>query len=177
MIKLTKILQEIGDASIKPYPYSRTGGDGEDNDVQYRFKTDQGQVYDVIFELIDAANLPEDWGMTDSHRIFELQFMISNADMPSRRSVGASRYTVLSGGNEPLKIMSTIVSATTDFNDQYEPDYLTFSGTSKGVDRGDMDPKGADQKTRMYLNYIKQSGGKVVKQHTGKYLVDISHLR
>lgn len=133
----TKKLNEIGDASASPYPYTPDGWVDPPN-FRYSFKTDSGIEYRVYIEPLDPYGSLE-------------EYSISFAAKGTGKDDWWGFDTVHSKG-ELYKVMSTIVATIKDFL-KINPDVtsLSFSPTKKsGEDYID------NQRSRLYSAFIKR---------------------
>jgi hypothetical protein len=134
MIKLTSILQEIGDASAKKYPWRRS--QIGNNPPYYRFTSDSGleyQVffsgnygqYDVSFHTIDKETGHDNPSAMDTHK------------------------------NEQYRIMATVVDIIKDFkNESPTPlEQLDILPDKTDYDYGGFDN---NRRYRMYAAYIEK---------------------
>jgi hypothetical protein len=95
-----KNLYEIGDLSQQPYPWKYLPDNSDDTTKVYRFEAKDDIQYEVNLYYVGSYNDKGDW---------TLEFL---AKAPG---LGGYSSKALTGGGEPLKIMSTIVDITKAF--------------------------------------------------------------
>jgi hypothetical protein len=136
-----RYLAEIGDLSIDPYPFKLHNAFPADDQYFYEFTTDSGLQYYVGFDndkLLGKGKLP--WNI-----VFD---------------VGDEGSIEMTYGNEPLKIMSTIVAVIKEFIDT--PEYhggnlkFVFEGTRKGREFI-MPLDKPTSRTRLYTRFLKKN--------------------
>ena len=91
---------EIGDLSQQPYPWKYLPDNSDDTTKVYRFEAKDDIQYEVNLYYVGSYNDKGDW---------TLEFL---AKAPG---LGGYSSKALTGGGEPLKIMSTIVDITKAF--------------------------------------------------------------
>ena len=94
IFQIQENLNEIGDLSQEPYDWKVNFNKSDEEEDIYNFTTDNGDEYEVDFSRREKSN-------------GKINYII-NFLAKSKGSQGFSTNT-LTGGNEPLKIMSTIV--------------------------------------------------------------------
>ena len=152
------ILNEIGDLSQVPYKWKTFPKPKGSNDPYsyYDFSTDNGTKYQVIFNR-------EEFGKTVN---YDMSFVAKGKD-----GKGFSA-DALTGDNEPLKIMSTIVDITKEqIKKAGDVEFITFEPT-----KGKTGEEGAKGNTRskLYKIIIKKNFPKAKVSGTDTVIVDLS---
>ena len=152
------ILNEIGDLSQVPYKWKTFPKPEGSNDPYsyYDFSTDNGTKYQVIFNR-------EEFGKTVN---YDMSFVAKGKD-----GKGFSA-DALTGDNEPLKIMSTIVDITREqIKKAGDVEFITFEPT-----KGKTGEEGAKGNTRskLYKIIIKKNFPKAKVSGTDTVIVDLS---
>ena len=155
---LNENLNEIGDLSQAPYKWKTFPKPEGSNDpyTYYDFSTDNGTKYQVVFNR-------EVFGKTVN---YDMSFVAKNKD-----DKGFSA-DALTGGNEPLKIMSTIVDITREqIKNSEDVDFITFEPT-----KGKSGEEGAKGNTRskLYKIIIKKNFPKAKVSGTDTVVVDMT---
>ena len=151
-------VNEIGDLSQEPYKWSAFAKpkDSSDPYTYYDFNTDNGTKYQVIFNR-------EEFGKTVN---YDMSFVAKGKD-----GKGFSA-DALTGDNEPLKIMSTIVDITREqIKKAGDVEFITFEPT-----KGKAGEEGAKGNTRskLYKIIIKKNFPKANVSGTDTVVVDMS---
>tara|TARA_R110001592_G_scaffold86021_1_gene253924 strand:- start:4020 stop:5651 length:1632 start_codon:yes stop_codon:yes gene_type:complete len=151
-------INEIGDLSQEPYKWSAftKPKDSSDPYTYYDFNTDNGTKYQVIFNR-------EEFGKTVN---YDMSFVAKGKD-----GKGFSA-DALTGDNEPLKIMSTIVDITREqIKKAGDVEFITFEPT-----KGKAGEEGAKGNTRskLYKIIIKKNFPKANVSGTDTVVVDMS---
>ena len=152
------ILNEIGDLSQVPYKWKTFPKPEGSNDPYsyYDFSTDNGTKYQVIFYR-------EEFGKTVN---YDMSFVAKGKD-----GKGFSA-DALTGDNEPLKIMSTIVDITKEqIKKAGDVEFITFEPT-----KGKTGEEGAKGNTRskLYKIIIKKNFPKAKVSGTDTVVVDVA---
>ena len=152
------ILNEIGDLSQVPYKWKTFPKPEGSNDPYsyYDFSTDNGTKYQVIFNR-------EEFGKTVN---YDMSFVAKGKD-----GKGFSA-DALTGDNEPLKIMSTIVDITKEqIKKAGDVEFITFEPT-----KGKTGEEGAKGNTRskLYKIIIKKNFPKAKVSGTDTVVVDMT---
>ena len=152
------ILNEIGDLSQVPYKWKTFPKPEGSNDPYsyYDFSTDNGTKYQVIFNR-------EEFGKTVN---YDMSFVAKGKD-----GKGFSA-DALTGDNEPLKIMSTIVDITKEqIKKAGDVEFITFEPT-----KGKTGEEGAKGNTRskLYKIIIKKNFPKAKVSGTDTVVVDLT---
>ena len=152
------ILNEIGDLSQVPYKWKTFPKPEGSNDPYsyYDFSTDNGTKYQVIFNR-------EEFGKTVN---YDMSFVAKGKD-----GKGFSA-DALTGDNEPLKIMSTIVDITREqIKKAGDVEFITFEPT-----KGKTGEEGAKGNTRskLYKIIIKKNFPKAKVSGTDTVVVDMT---
>ena len=152
------ILNEIGDLSQVPYKWKTFPKPKGSNDPYsyYDFSTDNGTKYQVIFNR-------EEFGKTVN---YDMSFVAKGKD-----GKGFSA-DALTGDNEPLKIVSTIVDITKEqIKKAGDVEFITFEPT-----KGKTGEEGAKGNTRskLYKIIIKKNFPKAKVSGTDTVIVDLS---
>ena len=152
------ILNEIGDLSQVPYKWKTFPKPEGSNDPYsyYDFSTNNGTKYQVIFNR-------EEFGKTVN---YDMSFVAKGKD-----GKGFSA-DALTGDNEPLKIMSTIVDITREqIKKAGDVEFITFEPT-----KGKTGEEGAKGNTRskLYKIIIKKNFPKAKVSGTDTVIVDLS---
>ena len=152
------ILNEIGDLSQAPYKWKTFPKPEGSNDPYsyYDFSTNNGTKYQVIFNR-------EEFGKTVN---YDMSFVAKGKD-----GKGFSA-DALTGDNEPLKIMSTIVDITREqIKKAGDVEFITFEPT-----KGKTGEEGAKGNTRskLYKIIIKKNFPKAKVSGTDTVIVDLS---
>ena len=133
MIKLTKILQEIGEGG-RPYEWGIDLELGEH--VQYGFETDTNSEYQVYFESVGEG---ETWDVSFAAREIGGSSSEFSAD-------------VITNKGDVYKVMSTVSDIVKDFiNDHEEVLQLKFDPSQTGDD-----PTTKDKRAKLYMAYFKK---------------------
>ena len=151
-------INEIGDLSQEPYKWSAftKPKDSSDPYTYYDFNTDNGTKYQVIFNR-------EEFGKTVN---YDMSFVAKGKD-----GKGFSA-DALTGDNEPLKIMSTIVDITREqIKKAGDVEFITFEPT-----KGKTGEEGAKGNTRskLYKIIIKKNFPKANVSGTDTVVVDMT---
>lgn len=119
MIRLNKILNEVFD---KTYPFKKVGS--YPFEVNYRFTSENGQIYDV-----DFANI-------NDHKLWEVEFYIKGKDdnILDPRNPLLYSQDITGTGNE-FKIFSTVIQIAKDFFKDYNEKVNAISFTAKESSR------------------------------------------
>jgi len=145
MIKLTNILKEIineiGDGGSKPYKYTLTREDvDEDFGFYFRlyeFVTDLGTHYEVMFEIEEDFSKDEPW------EFMNIEFGVNEKD-----GKGVS-YKVETNKGEVFRVMATIVDITKNvLKERRRIKTLTFSSSKKDEDD--------QRRNNLYMAYIRK---------------------
>jgi len=139
MENFKKYLNEIGDLSVEPYPFTLDQVYKEDGEVFYGFTTDAGSKYSVGFtkDIGPPDEIP--WSI-----VFDVEDSIE-----------------MTHENQPLKIMSTIVDVIKEFigsPDLNQGDLkFVFEGIPKtGEMRQFQNQTEKTSRTKMYLRFLRQ---------------------
>ena len=124
-------INEIGDLSQAPYKWSYLPDNSDEYNKEYSFTTKDSK-YSVIFYMNKTG---DNW---------DLEFLASTG-------IGGSSTRTLTGGNEPLKIMSTVVDIVKDFLKQASTRIKTISYSPTKGKQGEKD---AEDNTRAKLYKI-----------------------
>jgi hypothetical protein len=151
-------VNEIGDLSQEPYKWSAFAKpkDSSDPYTYYDFNTDNGTKYQVIFNR-------EEFGKTVN---YDMSFVAKGKD-----GKGFSA-DALTGDNEPLKVMSTIVDITREqIKKAGDVEFITFEPT-----KGKTGEEGAKGNTRskLYKIIIKKNFPKANVSGTDTVVVDMT---
>ena len=151
-------VNEIGDLSQEPYKWSAFAKpkDSSDPYTYYDFNTDNGTKYQVIFNR-------EEFGKTVN---YDMSFVAKGKD-----GKGFSA-DALTGDNEPLKVMSTIVDITREqIKKAGDVEFITFEPT-----KGKSGEEGAKGNTRskLYKIIIKKNFPKANVSGTDTVVVDMT---
>lgn len=153
MIKLKDIVNEIGEASIKPYEFNQT----ELNPpfVTIQFETDSGTSYEVLLELLEIEDPTDSESYAQSMRI-EFAAKTSGQD-----SYSSSKLT---NEGAPLKIMSTVTAIIKEYlkKKMFEDvEYLIYSPSKKSSG----ETINSNQRNMMYKKFISHAipGSKEIK--------------
>ena len=160
VVKNTKkaTVKEIGDLSQTPYKWKalpKSKG-SKDPYTYYQFTTDNGTKYEVVFNR-------------------ELFGKVVNYDMSfvaKTKDDGSFSSSALTGDNEPLKIMSTVVDITREqIKKAGDVEFITFKPT-----KGKTGQEGAKANTRskLYKLIIKKNFPKADVSGTDTVIVDMS---
>ena len=155
------ILNEIGDLSQAPYKWKTFSKPEGSNDPYsyYDFSTDNGTKYQVIFNR-------EEFGKTVN---YDMSFVAKGKD---GKEFSADALT---GGNEPLKIMSTIVDITREqIKKAGDVEFITFEPT-KGK-TGEEGAKG-NIRSKLYKIIIKKNFPKAKVSGTDTVVVDMTSYK
>ena len=135
---LTNKISEIGDLSQKPYKFTKLPSSKSSPYTYYKFITDNGTTYEVVFERDE----------TDVATTYNMAFTAKDKDG------GEFSSSALTGGNEPLKIMSTVVDITKKHIDKVDDaDYIGFQPT-KGKEG---EEGGKNIRAKLYKLIIKKN--------------------
>ena len=151
-------VNEIGDLYQEPYKWSAFAKpkDSSDPYTYYDFNTDNGTKYQVIFNR-------EEFGKTVN---YDMSFVAKGKD-----GKGFSA-DALTGDNEPLKVMSTIVDITREqIKKAGDVEFITFEPT-----KGKSGEEGAKGNTRskLYKIIIKKNFPKANVSGTDTVVVDMT---
>lgn len=153
MIKLRNILNELGDAGIKPFPYTpnfRVQKTEDYINITLKFKDNLNRNIEIGFDWMEEIMVrgsDENIGLPKNY--FGIYYGIngkygSNND---EKTVETGQYY--------LKLLSTLVSIVKDFVKKYNPDGLAIIKTFE--DRNEKDTKFNKQKERMYITWLTQA--------------------
>lgn len=137
MIKLKSILKEIGEGMI---PYKWTGPEDDFGSVNYFFKTEDDDYYNIIFGASGEGE--NDWS---------LNFYVKNDTDIDTWSSGA----VTNKGRQ-FKIISTIMDIMKDFINEYPADKIFFTGSDKEGSKIN-----SNQRDMLYTAYVKKNINKL----------------
>jgi len=154
IFQIQEKLNEIGDLSQKPYDWkAEFDKSDEENDV-YSFITDSGTKYEV--------NL---YNSVGTRSVWDLEFL-------AQHGIRGMSSKQLTGGNEPLKIMSTIVDIVKSFIEyKGDVDSILYSPT-KGK-TGEEDAKD-NTRAKLYKIIIQKNFPKAKISGTDDIEVDVS---
>jgi hypothetical protein len=112
--EISENINEVGDLSQTPYKFTKLPSSKSSPYSYYKFTTDNGTIYEVVFEREE----------TDVATTYSMAFTAKGKEGDSFSS------SALTGGNEPLKIMSTVADITKKHIDKVDDaDYLKFEPT------------------------------------------------
>ena len=112
--EISENINEIGDLSQTPYKFTKLPSSKSSPYSYYEFITDNGTTYEVVFEREE----------TDVATTYSMAFTAKGKEGDNFSA------SALTGGNEPLKIMSTVVDITKKHIDKVDDaDYLKFEPT------------------------------------------------
>lgn len=151
-IKVKTGINEIGEASLKPYKYKIEFEDRDE--IQYEFTTNSKLKYNISIAQI-VPNV----------RKKEIRLVVAF------KPEGKTYYTITNKG-EQFKIMATVVAAVKEYLAKV-PDATEISFTPSKADEGDM------RRANFYKAYInKQLPGSNVRIYSdGRYIVELSKNR
>jgi len=129
-ILIENLLNEIGEANVKPYFYKLISK--RKDKISYGFKTNLGTEYIVDFELEELV-VPT----------AEMTFYI-------KKQSQEKNYEEISNKGELFKVMSTIANITKTFIQQNKNIESIFI-------KGAKDKKLSNQRTKLYQNYIQKN--------------------
>lgn len=133
MIKLKPLLKEIGEG-VPPYKWS--GPEDDFGYVNYFFKTEDNDYYNVIF----TGGLHED--IEDS---WSINFFVKNdTDIQTWNS-----GTVTNKGRQ-FKVISTIMDIIKNFIEEYPANIISFTGSDK-------ETSNVNQRDLLYQAYVKKN--------------------
>ena len=160
IFQIQENLNEIGDLSVEPYKWNADLNKTNKDDPYdyYDFTTDDGIKYEVVFLRKPIGN--------DVYINYEMSFVAKGGG-----DKGWSA-NALTGGNEPLKIMSTVVDITKSHMEyKGDADFITFEPT-----KGKTGEENAKDSTRgkLYKLIIKKNFPKAQVAGTDKVIVDVS---
>ena len=153
-------INEIGDLSVEPYNWNADLNKTDKNDPYdyYDFTTDDGIKYQVVFLREPIGN--------DAYINYDMSFVAKGG---GDKGFSANALT---GGNEPLKVMSTVVDITKSHMEyKGDADFITFEPT-----KGKTGEESAKDSTRgkLYKLIIKKNFPKAQVTGTDKVTVDVS---
>jgi hypothetical protein len=151
---------EIGDLSVEPYKWNADLNKTNKDDPYdyYDFTTDDGIKYQVVFLREPIGN--------DAYINYDMSFVAKGG---GDKGFSANALT---GGNEPLKVMSTVVDITKSHMEyKGDADFITFEPT-----KGKTGEESAKDSTRgkLYKLIIKKNFPKAQVTGTDKVTVDVS---
>ena len=157
---LNNTVNEIGDLSVEPYDWNADLNKTDKNDPYdyYDFTTDDGIKYQVVFLREPIGN--------DAYINYDMSFVAKGG---GDKGFSANALT---GGNEPLKVMSTVVDITKSHMEyKGDADFITFEPT-----KGKTGEESAKDSTRgkLYKLIIKKNFPKAQVTGTDKVTVDVS---
>ena len=132
----TDSLNEIGDLSQSPYKWSYSLDNSDDFNKEYSFTTKDSK-YIVVF-----------YGNKERNK-WDLEFLASTG-------IGGSSSKTLTGGNEPFKIMSTVVDIVKDFLKQSSTPIKTISYFPTKGKRGE-ENAGDNTRAKLYKIIIQKN--------------------
>ena len=151
-------LNEIGDASTKPYPHGHYETDSDT--VMYYFETEKHK-YEVTFAFFDYsydAPAKRWWGIS-----YEI------------RDTSRELNTAETNEGKPLKVMSTVIAIIKKFIDNPELNRGILSFQFTGVPKGYNDdpdenlPSDPTSRTKLYMRYLKHHMPAGTEIGTGEY--------
>jgi hypothetical protein len=153
-------INEIGDLSVEPYNWNADLNKTNKDDPYdyYDFTTDDGIKYQVVFLREPIGN--------DAYINYDMSFVAKGG---GDKGFSANALT---GGNEPLKVMSTVVDITKSHMEyKGDADFITFEPT-----KGKTGEESAKDSTRgkLYKLIIKKNFPKAQVTGTDKVTVDVS---
>jgi hypothetical protein len=160
IFQIQENLNEIGDLSVEPYKWNADLNKTDKNDPYdyYDFTTDDGIKYQVVFLREPIGN--------DAYINYDMSFVAKGG---GDKGFSANALT---GGNEPLKVMSTVVDITKSHMEyKGDADFITFEPT-----KGKTGEESAKDSTRgkLYKLIIKKNFPKAQVAGTDKVTVDVS---
>jgi hypothetical protein len=160
IFQIQENLNEIGDLSVEPYKWNADLNKTNKDDPYdyYDFTTDDGIKYQVVFLREPIGN--------DVYINYDMSFVAKGG---GDKGFSANALT---GGNEPLKVMSTVVDITKSHMEyKGDADFITFEPT-----KGKTGEESAKDSTRgkLYKLIIKKNFPKAQVTGTDKVTVDVS---
>lgn len=178
-MKLIKILEEvmseIGDASAKPYPYEKTGGQKDHR--RYRFVTDSNDSKEETIYQVDLEEIKPEGKLNrvlyklkgEYKDQIKLEVSFSVIDLGTM----SQQYYVTNKG-ELYRVMSTVIAIVKeDLENHPYIKKITFKSSSR--ENKDTGPN-KNARTSLYLKYIKNHfpNAKVNTEPDGSVVIDIA---
>jgi hypothetical protein len=177
MIKLLDILNEIGEANVKPFNWAKTSGTdakqfkermgsknwrdiGYDIVNTYEFTTDKGTVY-VVDIMIESVYNEESYSKFDSGTIE------ASIDFATKDSIGIAHYRG-TNKHEQYAVMSTITDIFTTWVNEWDEELYITKITIDPIKDEDDDSYGDrtdNQRGRLYHAFMKKQLSKLNKQY------------
>ena len=151
--EISENINEIGDLSQSPYKWSYLPDNSDELNKEYSFTTKDSK-YTVIFYGNEEG---DDW---------DLEFLASTG-------IGGSSTRTLTGGNEPFKIMSTVVGIVKDFLKKSDTLIKTISYTPTKGKRGEEDAKD-NTRAKLYKAVIQRQFPKAKISGEDDITIDVS---
>jgi len=153
IFQIQENLNEIGDLSQAPYKWSYLPDNSDALNKEYSFTTKDSK-YTVVFYGNEEGN---NW---------DLEFLASTG-------IGGSSTRTLTGGNEPFKIMSTVVDIVKDFLKKADTPIKTISYTPTKGKRGEEDAKD-NTRAKLYKAVIQRQFPKAKISGEDDVTIDVS---
>ena len=125
-----ELINEIGDASAKPYKWRRMD---RRYDTYYIFTTDSGLEYQVMTELGSGDTLTVEYGV----------------EVITKQGNKSIDYELVTNRGELFRIMATVVDIVQEFiKKNPEVKYIEFEGSKNKA--------GDQRRNKLYMQYIKK---------------------
>jgi hypothetical protein len=152
MIKLTDILLEIGDSSIKPYSFEFYGDD--DDEIRYYGFDTKNYPYSVkITQHLDNSG--------DLGNEIDIEFYVPDEEDPD-----LDRWNIETNKGDMFKIMATVAAIVKEDTQKHpEIDTLSFTPVKK---QGKSDN---NARSNLYLRYVKHEYPNATVERHGNEIV------
>jgi len=155
-IKVKTGINEIGEASARPYKYKVDfeETDPEFSEIQYKFKTDSNLEYQIAIAQVKPLRNSKNVRLVVAFRTTQ------------------GTYNTDTNRNEQFRIMATVVAATKEYLSK-TPNVTEISFTPSKADMGDM------RRANLYKAYIAKQipGAKINIFSDGRYVVTLPKVK
>ena len=175
MIKLLDILQEIGEANVKPFNWRKTSGktveqfkrkseyyrflNSVDDTITFEFTTHKGTVYVVDIEVGSVYN-------PDTQK-FDLGAIEAEIDFSTKNTMGTVSMDS-TNRHEQYAVMSTITNILITWVNEWDEEYYIDKITIDPIKDEDDDSYGDrtdNQRGRLYYAFMKKQLHKLNKKY------------
>lgn len=175
MIKLKDIVNEIGEANVKPFNWKKTSGktveqfkrkeeyyrflDSVDDIITFEFTTHKGTVYDVDIEVGSVYNV--------ATQKFDLGAIEAGIDFSTKNKAGVATMDS-TNKHEQYAVMSTITDIFITWVNEWDEEYYINKITVDPIkDEGDdsYGDRTDNQRGRLYYAFMKKQLHKLNKKY------------
>jgi hypothetical protein len=175
MIKLLDILNEVGEANVKPFNWAKTSGAdvkqfkermgseawrdiGYDTVNTYEFTTDKGTVY-VVDIMIESVYNEESYSKFDSGTVE------ASIDFSTKNKAGKANMDV-TNMHEQYAVMSTITDIFTTWINEWDEELYISKIKIDPIKESDEDGDNVDSRRgKLYHAFMKKQLSKLNKQY------------